>query len=761
MNKNEQLTTLLKEARDDLDGHLAQRIDTLLLKFEDDTPPPTPSMPTRSMDKRPRSSSEDMETDSQAPGEAHVSASVGSNEDLDFIDEDVLGEQEPGEPGYMGRNSQVQWMRTLQRKLDEPEGEPTNLPYAPPGEGQKAVDTRAHALHQRQGRSGGKLPMKECYFYLDHEEINNLDNVQPDTIPPVETAEQLSEFYQKAVHTPFRILDDTFFDQLRTYYEMAQRGNALSVGAQWKAIMNLVFAIGARFSHLIGADWQADDRDHLVYMSRAVHLLELTKLNTLASAPDNYIIQATGLLSFYYLAIGHVSKAWYMIGTSLRHAQAAGFHLRNEDTNMPLNKKRAMAQTWWALHSIECIVTSITGRPRVVYQKDCTVPLLTSLSEGNSGRKKTTTAAFRSTSKSAASGSSTTSTQVHRHQEPTDSAAVLDTFLGAWTDLDIIQHKTLCTIYSAGTAIYSWQHMQGEISALITELDDWARKAFAHDVFGSSTSIDTNQSREYLSLYLYHQSVKICVTRPCLCRLDKRIGGQSNASALFNQKTADACIQAALDLASCLPEPTTPSWLYEKGCWWSSVHIFMQAITVLLLELAQGTSHLSEDSSEITICVEKLTRWLILMKTVDRVAESAYNMVRNMLSKHSQFGRQMVPGPWLDEVMAPDPTAFQDAGAQLHLGPDSQHFPDTSYSAMSFGNDCTTTTNDGTFDMNNLADPLGNPFGGFQFGQSQYPLYYGNQFTTLFDQEMAYSLGVNTNMEDWDTTGEQQQTPLR
>jgi hypothetical protein len=40
----------------------------------------------------------------------------------------------------------------------------------------------------------------------------------------------------------------------------------------------------------------------------------------------------------------------------------------------------------------------------------------------------------------------------------------------------------------------------------------------------------------------------------------------------------------------------------------------MQAITVLLLELAQGTSRLSEDSSKISTGVEKLTRNTIISR---------------------------------------------------------------------------------------------------------------------------------------------------
>jgi hypothetical protein len=273
------------------------------------------------------------------------------------------------------------------------------------------------------------------------------------------------------------------------------------------------------------------------------------------------------------------SRAWYLIGISLRHAQAAGYHLRNENSSMSRDKKKGIAQTWWALHSIECILTSITGRPRAVDAKDCTAPLPKTFSEVKSKRKKSTTTAFRSRSKSTPSDSPTASDHPHAYVEPTENVITLDDFLDSWIHLDIIQHNILSNLYSAGTAMHSWKHMQGEITALTAKLDEWALQALPRGLYGTSTAADPTQPREHILLYLYYQSARICVSRPCLCRLDKRIAGQSDKSEQFNEKTADACIQAALEVARCLPEPTTPQWFYENGCWWSGVHIRKSCLT--------------------------------------------------------------------------------------------------------------------------------------------------------------------------------------
>lgn len=56
--------------------------------------------------------------------------------------------------------------------------------------------------------------------------------------------------------------------------------------------MNLLLAIGAKYSHLIGAEWRGDDCDHLIYMTRAVHLLGLKNTVMIISGPDLQLVQA-------------------------------------------------------------------------------------------------------------------------------------------------------------------------------------------------------------------------------------------------------------------------------------------------------------------------------------------------------------------------------------------------------------------------------------------------------------------------------------
>ena len=56
--------------------------------------------------------------------------------------------------------------------------------------------------------------------------------------------------------------------------------------------MNILFAVGAKYSHLIGAEWRGDQRDHLIYMTRAVHLLGLKDTLMVISGPDMELVRA-------------------------------------------------------------------------------------------------------------------------------------------------------------------------------------------------------------------------------------------------------------------------------------------------------------------------------------------------------------------------------------------------------------------------------------------------------------------------------------
>jgi hypothetical protein len=238
-----------------------------------------------------------------------------------------------------------------------------------------------------------------------------------------------------------------------------------------------------------------------------------------------------------------------MIGVAIRHAQAAGLHLRHEDTSTSAHRRKTLARIWWALYSVECVITAITGRPRTVTAKDCTVP---------------PPGAVEIDLQTCPHTGITTSSTVDRNSASTSGKSRemgVDPFDVAYIRLDILMDKILSGLYSARKAANSWKQAQHEIASLLEELDAWALQSLSQGPFADATASEPGVGREQLLLYLYYQNAKICITRPCLCRLDQRIKDQSDESARFNQKTAEACINAALDITSLLPEQPNPYWL--------------------------------------------------------------------------------------------------------------------------------------------------------------------------------------------------------
>jgi hypothetical protein len=174
---------------------------------------------------------------------------------------------------------------------------PHSLPYSPSVASEVATEKGASFSDGCQQH----WSPAQSYLYIDKTKIDVVDNIDPDIIPPVDVAGKLLKLYQEAVHTPFCILDSQFEDQLWTYYRTVQRGVPMDTCPRWKAILNLVFAIGTSFSHLIGAVNKVDSRDHLVYMSRAVHFLGIGSIETFVGPPDNSLIQVTVLAHRYFL----------------------------------------------------------------------------------------------------------------------------------------------------------------------------------------------------------------------------------------------------------------------------------------------------------------------------------------------------------------------------------------------------------------------------------------------------------------------------
>jgi hypothetical protein len=196
-------------------------------------------------------------------GEADISAEVGSDEDLDNMDEDLLENEQSRATGYVGKNSEVQWLRQLNHETDTASIDEAILhrgPYGPPGDSAAASNERAEALKQRQNQN--PIPPEHTStfnFNLDDETLDMDFIIDPLDLPPLAIADRLVRCFMESVQNSFPILaKKLFINQFYHYYASIARGMPYKLDQKWQAMLNLVLAIGAAYSHLNEAEWRGD-----------------------------------------------------------------------------------------------------------------------------------------------------------------------------------------------------------------------------------------------------------------------------------------------------------------------------------------------------------------------------------------------------------------------------------------------------------------------------------------------------------------------
>ncbi|KAH8714822.1 fungal-specific transcription factor domain-containing protein [Phaeosphaeriaceae sp. PMI808] len=644
---NQDMIALLRDLRDHVSASGQRRIDHLLGSVSIHLIPKMASLMTPStLQKCPEKHSEP-----EAGEEAYVSAEVGSSADLDLLDEDLMQDEQTRATGFIGKASEIQWLRELHTRGA---GENHTGPYGPPGRDLAATAERLTAMRQRQTKTPKVLMRTNKASYFLDDERSGLDlEADPFELPAFEVAEKLLQVYLETCHNTFPFLSTkAFLHHFYRYYAATNYGKAYEITRQWRAQMNLVFAIGAVYSHLTLADWCGDPRDHLLYHSRAWTLS--LKDPWWFTHPDLAQMQTTGLFSFYYMTIGHINRSWILSGMALRFGYALGLHIRNEDRGTGIAHKENLARIWWAHYTLETLLASMTGRPNIGINRTCSVQLPLPIStedieeaiiSSRFGGESRAYAGLFTPTRPVTSHHSPNSPNQSMHDSSTSSPepANAGSYLKNLIQLGKITEDSL-NLYTAKIVAESWQDIQQKIVRLTEELELWAMSLPERFSFYTRRGIaDQRYERERNTLNILYHTTLILITRPCLCRLDRRIINQTAKSNEFNQKTAFACVESAKSVSRLLPnDPQLHlTILYKIGPWWIMVHTIMQSLMVLLLEISLETLQLPHDREEIVFSLKRLVRWLRAMSTNNRMAERAYSLVMNLL-KVQGFNKKMV-----------------------------------------------------------------------------------------------------------------------
>jgi hypothetical protein len=159
-----------------------------------------------------------------------------------------------------------------------------------------------------------------------------------------------------------------------------------------------------------------------------------------------------------------------MIGISLRHAISLGLHLRNTDPTVYESRKDTLTRTWWTAYSIECLLNIVTGRPPVISEEYCTVPLPNSLLKKQDSFRAMLSHTTRGLTDSLPEQISSGSNHPITYGVESSTALYINGRIGI---LQLMREAQRC-LYSPRTATQSWKvsssHLLGSSNFLLVGL---------------------------------------------------------------------------------------------------------------------------------------------------------------------------------------------------------------------------------------------------------------------------------------------------
>ncbi|KAK5954040.1 hypothetical protein OHC33_004611 [Knufia fluminis] len=668
---------------------------------------------------------------SEASGaESEVSGGEGSTGALDRTEEDFTREGAKT-TGYMGKNSDITWLQRLRQENKY-------------GEGTSAQDANQERLYELAGRSfrshmsqnttdvalpeaDSGFTIQDSSYHLNDLNIFAYEAVAPYEMPTNDHARMLFNTYMQRVHPAFPIVGR--MNLHNQFFKFMSKNGAQQAPRKWLAIINLIFAIAAKYSHFIQADWAGDERDHVIYFTRA-RMLAVTD-ETIFNHPDLQMIQILGLMSYYLLVIDQINRAWCLTGMAIRASNALALNMRNDSDDLSNGLKEVRYRVWWSLYALEHQLCGMTGRVNCILDDHCTCPLpvpvleedfetplgqkLLSKEHQTTDRMPSSNANTTAGSNSSSRSGSNTKAELSRSPSTTQSTqSPADSTLEWAKDvrpnmalyfLHLVQISRLTQVifqrlYNPTAVQARWSEIQSQIGDLNEQLDNWYRKLpAAFDFRRSQRDKDFIEAR--LSLGFFYYSTKMILHRPCLCRLDRKIPGQSAKSREFNRTAAITCVTSAQDQLALIPDTPNAVGFLKVGPWTTILHNLVQAVAVLMLEISFRAHHMPEQADDMIDSAKKAIRWLHALGEDNLAAARAWQlsnmMLRNAVGK---IGRTVddlpskpprTAGPGSDDIsMATGSSSTQDGYGHGHThshrhGVNPGYMPPTSMTTSGMG----------------------------------------------------------------------------
>lgn len=217
---------------------------------------------------------------------------MGSLDGLEVVNEDLNRDEESRAAGFMGKNSEVSWLQSL-----EIETERVNRQRYGPWTSQAALDAWGSGSETWQdNRVASKT------YHENERETPEYEQADPYELPPKHIADVYYDVFLRYIDVHLPIIRRSLFS---AQYERYYAESFTNPGKKWLSVLNLIFAIASRYCSLAGKHVQSGSGDR-VFSSRAKILS--ANDNIIYDNPDLQQVQIEALLSLYLLVSSQVNR---------------------------------------------------------------------------------------------------------------------------------------------------------------------------------------------------------------------------------------------------------------------------------------------------------------------------------------------------------------------------------------------------------------------------------------------------------------------
>ncbi|KAJ5740589.1 hypothetical protein N7493_000461 [Penicillium malachiteum] len=552
------------------------------------------------------------------------SPSVRSLDAFDVLDEDLNQSKDSRATGYLGKTSEVFWMRSLENEVHDSEVRNEKLPAS------------ASTASMNYRMESSEYPGLET------------DNIY--ALPAKEPAEQMLRLFMDSVQPSLPVIrQDLFIDQFNSFYS----GERKHPGRKWLAILNVIFAIIMRLFQLSGQEVRYKDHQ---FFSRA-QTLNISE-SLVEDHEDLQQVQLETLAAFYLLTSSHINRAWKMIGTAARSGISLGLHLEVAHNKLDAQAIEARHKLWLSIFILESRLSVMTGRASVLGISVFSVPpplvsgetdyFATSASKESEDRPtdqlRMTWTIDRDREKVQAQQKSMRTTE-----------ATKELYFFCLSDLIVMSHDAFTRVYGIDFVQQGWEELQSCLEHYDRILVNWRSglpDSLSFEEINWGPNLST-QDAYRVSLAMHYYSSRMLLTRPSITR-KKGTEDDIKSHVLRARKDSEsACLSSALALISVFPDQPSNLWLRYVP-WWNVLHFLVQATTILLINISMAyssqakrsqstssnsTPNQSHHSPEVAnpesvfTAIRKALRWQSHLGQTDPSARRAFDLCSNCMRR--------------------------------------------------------------------------------------------------------------------------------